>query len=148
MDRRRQGPPIRAEIGRAGFGREFDEPIALANGPRCPLATISKARFLPACACLSVTDRLALSRPQPRLSTGTLLTAKNCGRHPDPLPTCCIFGRCFCWRSRWQSHALARIFTGWRQSFNAIAASSTDAPKRSSWCRIRVTRSARSAELR
>jgi hypothetical protein len=32
--------------------------------------------------------------------------------------------------------------------FNAIAAPSIDAPKRSSWCRIRVTRSARSAEPR
>jgi hypothetical protein len=41
-----------------------------------------------------------------------------------------------------------RIFRGWRQLFNAIAAPSTDALKRSSWHRIRVTRSARSAGLR
>src|SRR6266702_439389 len=45
--------------------------------------------------------------------------------------------------------AMATARSGdWRQSFNAIAVPSTDAPKRSSWCRIRVTRSARSAELR
>ena len=36
----------------------------------------------------------------------------------------------------------------WRQLCNAIAAPSTDALKRSSWCRKRVTRSARSAAQR
>jgi hypothetical protein len=35
----------------------------------------------------------------------------------------------------------------WRQLCNAIAAPSTDALKRSSWYRMRVTRSAQSAEL-
>jgi hypothetical protein len=47
----------------------------------------------------------------------------------------------------WKIDGPKRIFPGWRQLCNAIAAPSTDALKRSSWCRIRVTRSARSAEL-
>ena len=42
----------------------------------------------------------------------------------------------------------ASVFHGWRQLFNAIAAPSTDALKRNSWHRTRVTRSAWSAELR
>ena len=37
------------------------------------------------------------------------------------------------------------IFRGWRQLSDAIAAPSTNALKQSSWYRIRVTRSARSA---
>jgi hypothetical protein len=41
-----------------------------------------------------------------------------------------------------------RTLAGWRQLFNAIAVPSTDALKKSSWYRIRVTRSARSAGLR
>ena len=40
------------------------------------------------------------------------------------------------------------IFRGWRQLSDAIAAPSTNALKQSSWYRIRVTRSARSAGLR
>jgi hypothetical protein len=47
----------------------------------------------------------------------------------------------------WKIDGPKRIFPEWRQLCNAIAAPSTDAPKRSSWYRIRVTRSARSAEL-
>src|SRR6202043_4002287 len=47
----------------------------------------------------------------------------------------------------WKIDGPKRIFPGWRQLCNAIAAPSTDALKRSSWYRIRVTRSARSAEL-
>jgi hypothetical protein len=48
----------------------------------------------------------------------------------------------------WKTTDSGRIFRGWRQLFNAIAAPSTDALKRSSWHRIQVTRSARSAGLR
>ena len=48
----------------------------------------------------------------------------------------------------WKIGQRRRISLRWRQLFNAIAAPSTDALKRSSWCRIRVTRSARCAELR
>jgi hypothetical protein len=48
----------------------------------------------------------------------------------------------------WKTDGSWRIFGGWRQLFNAIAAPSTDALKRSSWYRIRVTRSARCAGLR
>src|SRR5437879_5973758 len=47
----------------------------------------------------------------------------------------------------WKIDGPKRIFPGWRQLCNAIAAPRTDALKRSSWYRIRVTRSARSAEL-
>ena len=47
----------------------------------------------------------------------------------------------------WKIDGPKRIFPGWRQLCNAIAAPSTDALKRSSWYRIRVMRSARSAEL-
>ena len=46
----------------------------------------------------------------------------------------------------WKIDGPKRIFAGWRQLCNAIAAPSTDAPKRSSWYRKRVTRSAQSAE--
>ena len=48
----------------------------------------------------------------------------------------------------WKTGGSGRIFWGWRQLFNAIAAPSTDALKRSSWYRKRVTRSAQSAALR
>ena len=48
----------------------------------------------------------------------------------------------------WKRGGSGRIFRGWRQLFNAIAAPSTDALKRSSWYRIQVTRSARSAGRR
>ena len=48
----------------------------------------------------------------------------------------------------WKIEGQGRIFVGWRQLSNAIAAPSTDALKRSSWYRIRVTRSARSVGLR
>ena len=51
-------------------------------------------------------------------------------------------------RMGWHRVGSGRIFRRCRQLFNAIAALSTDAPKRSSWFRIRVTRSARSAALR
>ena len=51
-------------------------------------------------------------------------------------------------RTGWHRTSSGRIFRRCRQLFNAIAARSTDAPKRSSWYRIRVTRSARSAALR
>ena len=47
--------------------------------------------------------------------------------------------------SNWKMGASGRIFRRWRQLFNAIAALNTDAPKRSSCYRIRVTRSAQSA---
>ena len=65
----------------------------------------------------------------------------------EPLPCgkCCQFD---CGRvPDWKIDGPMRIFPGWRQLCNAIAALSTDALKRSSWCRIRVMRSARSAEL-
>jgi hypothetical protein len=48
-------------------------------------------------------------------------------------------------RTGWKRTDSGRIFGGWRQLFNAIAAPSIDALKRSSWYRIRVTRSARFA---
>ena len=48
----------------------------------------------------------------------------------------------------WKTGGSGRIFRGWRPLFNAIAAPSTDALKRSSWYRTRVTRSAQSAALR
>lgn len=57
--------------------------------------------------------------------------------------TCC--GRLF---EDWKIGDARRIIRRCRQLFNAIAAPSTDALKRSSWCRTRVTRFARSAERR
>src|SRR5438445_1954707 len=48
----------------------------------------------------------------------------------------------------WKWGGSGRIFWGWRPLFNAIAAPSTDALKRSSWYRKRVTRSAQSAAQR
>src|SRR6266566_7361979 len=60
-----------------------------------------------------------------------------------------VVGRFDCGRvSGWKIDGPKRIFVEWRQLCNAIAAPSTDALKRSSWYRIRVTRSARSAGLR
>jgi hypothetical protein len=48
----------------------------------------------------------------------------------------------------WKIGCSGRIFREWRQLSNAIAVPSTNALKISSWHRIRVARSARSAELR
>jgi len=48
----------------------------------------------------------------------------------------------------WKTGGSGRIFRGWRQLFNAIAAPSTDALKRSSWYRKQVMQSAQSAALR
>jgi hypothetical protein len=59
---------------------------------------------------------------------------------------CSRSGRLDCGRmTGWKMGRLWRIFRGWRRLFNAIAAPSTDALKRSSWNRIRVMQSARSA---
>jgi hypothetical protein len=59
-----------------------------------------------------------------------------------------MVGAATCGRFRAGIEGQGRIFVGWRQLSNAIAAPSTDALKRSSWYRIRVTRSARSVGLR
>ena len=48
----------------------------------------------------------------------------------------------------WKIDGPKRIFVGWRQLCNAIAAPSTDALKRSSWYRKQVMRSAQFAALR
>src|SRR5882672_3899637 len=50
--------------------------------------------------------------------------------------------------THWKTGGSGRIFREWRQLSDAIAAPSTNVLKQSSWYRIRVTRSARSAGLR
>jgi hypothetical protein len=48
----------------------------------------------------------------------------------------------------WKTSGLRRIFREWRQSSNAIAAPSTNAPKQSSWYRTPATHPVKSAGLR
>jgi hypothetical protein len=61
-----------------------------------------------------------------------------------PIRTLAVPNRC----GFMQPSGAPKRFLVWRQLFNAIAALSTDALKRSSWYRKRVTRSARSVGLR